>query len=139
VDVKHEKKCWIRGTVSSIEKQADKSIVKVTAAGDSISFKFPSKEFSLNLGKCGTKFKGAECKTKHSLVKNPAASMKKQELECNSFRNGDCASSPLDCVFEDYELKETKVECNGDMTFIRIDYESKCKLLNCMNKCIKNT
>jgi len=101
IDVKHPTLCWNSGRVSSIEKQGPKNIVKVKVADTDLQFVFPSPEYENSIGKCGTKFKGNKCEVVHNAPSNPGKSMKKQALECDSFRNGDCASNPLDCVFED--------------------------------------
>jgi len=63
--------------------------------------------------------------------------MKKIELECGSYTNGDCTENPVNCVFENYELAKEKVNCSGDNIFIQIDSSSRCKNLNCMSKCIR--
>jgi len=138
IDVKHPTLCWNSGRVSSIEKQGSKNVVNVKVNDLNLNFVFPSPEFENSIGKCGTKFKGNKCEVDNKAPNNPGKDMKKQTLECQSSRNGDCASNPIDCVFEDYELTDSKVECRGDMMLVKVDTTSRCKLLNCMNKCVKS-
>jgi len=140
IDIKHPDKCWISGKVSSIEKLGNKSVLTINADNKDFKFNFPSKEIVDNLSKCGTKYIKNKCDKENILKLDPAANMKKIKLECNSFRNGDCMSNPLDCVFEEYELNDkNKIECNNDMEFIKVDNTSRCKSLNCMTKCIRNS
>lgn len=100
IDFKHPKKCWVRGSVKSIEKKAGANVIIFTVGSEEFKFNYPSPEFNSSVGKCGTRLTKLKCdKDPKGPVKN--MKMVKTKLECNSFSGGDCQSSPLDCVFED--------------------------------------
>lgn len=59
IDFKHEIKCWTRG---KIEKMTTNSgIITVDISNDGVMFKYDlgSDDFTMNVGKCGSKYRGA--------------------------------------------------------------------------------
>lgn len=62
----------------------------------------------------------------------------KENLDCSSYRYGDCHQNPKDCVFEKSEILNGKNinSCSGDLKIIEIDSSSNCPSLTCMVKCI---
>lgn len=64
--------------------------------------------------------------------------VEKENMECGSYRFGDCHQNPKDCVFEKSENINGKSisPCSGEMKLIEIDSSSSCQKLKCMVKCI---
>lgn len=94
IDFKHPTKCWTRGKVISIDKTEldSQSLIKINSNDHDYLINFPSSQYNLTTGKCGTKFTDEQnpCPTTNSVPNTASNALRKQKMECNSSRFGDC-------------------------------------------------